>query len=196
MHTGKQFETFEAAPESSQPPGNAGTVSKAGRSGSSARPFISAASPLPTQQPLPTTGQRRGKPLLPVRGVCSLVDLDENRTLALIEEGKIAWAWNFATERARAKELRVLPAAVADYMRGQACSLKWPDVLALVVPHGGTEFTSTEITRALNVSGEHFYNLVRAKVLAPCSGWCRGPRGHARVLRKTLVSFLESRRWP
>jgi hypothetical protein len=142
--------------------------------------------------------QRRGRPLLPVRGVCSLIDQDENQTLRLIEEGKIAWCWDLTLDpaRARAKELRVLPAAVADYMRGQTCSLKWPDVLALVVPQDGPHVSSIQIMRALNVSGEHVYNLVRRKVLVPCSTWRRGWGGAARFETKSFVEFLQSRRFP
>src|ERR1035438_8270003 len=127
----------------------------------------------PVSLPSPVPRRRRGKPLLPVRGVCSLIDRDENQTLRLIEEGQIAWCFDLTLDpaHARAKELRVLPAAVADYMRGQTCSLKWPDVLALVVPQDGPHVSSVQIMRALNVSGEHVYNLVRRKVLIPCSTW-------------------------
>jgi hypothetical protein len=155
---------------------------------------------LPQQfaQPFQQPATRRGKPLLPVRGECSLIDKDEDETLKLIEEGKIAFAWDvaLAPTRARSKELRILPAAVADYMRNRACKLKWADVLALVVPHDGPELLSRQITRALNISGELLYNLTRAKVLEPCSTWSRGPHGCAHFHRQTLVDFLEKRRWP
>jgi hypothetical protein len=146
----------------------------------------------------PLIPPRRGKPLLPVRGVCSLIDMDERRTLKLIEEGQIAFAFDFTLDprRARNKELRVLPAAVAAYMRGRACELNWADVLALVVPHDGPELLSSQITRALNICGEHLYNLARGKVLEPCSTWRRGRGGCARFRRQTFVDFLEKRRWP
>jgi hypothetical protein len=142
--------------------------------------------------------QRRGKPLIPVPGVCSLIDQNGNQTRRLIEEGKIAWCFDLTLDptRARAKELRVLPAAVADYMRGQTCSLKWPDVLALVVPDDGPQVSSTQIMRALNVSGEHVYNMVRRKVLVPCSTWHRGRGGAARFATKSFVEFLQTRRFP
>jgi hypothetical protein len=133
-----------------------------------------------------------------VRGVCSLIDKDQDETLKLIEEGKIAWAFDLALDprRARSKELRVLPAAVADYMRGRACELAWTGVLALVVPHDGPELLSIQITRALNVSGALLYNLARGKVLEPCSTWRREPGACARFHRQTFVDFLEKRRWP
>ena len=147
---------------------------------------------------VPSGMPRRSKPLLPLRGICSLIDRNEDQTLRLIEEGQIAFAWDFALDpsRARAKELRILPAAVSDYMRGQPCSLRWADVLALVAPDDGPEVLSTQIMRALNVSGEHVYNLARRKVLVPCSTWRRGRGGHARFPRQTFIDFLEERRWP
>ena len=46
--------------------------------------------------------------MLPVRGVCSLVDQDEDHVLQLIEDGSIAWAFDVAldTKRGRNRELR------------------------------------------------------------------------------------------
>jgi hypothetical protein len=152
----------------------------------------------PVSPPATAPRQRRGKPLLPVRGVCSLIDRDEDQTLRLIEDGQIAWCFDLTLDpkRARAKELRVLPAAVADYMKGQPCSLTWLDVLALVLPHDGPEVLAPQIARALNVSGEHVYNLARRKVLAPRSTWKRGRCGSARFAMKSFVEFLRSRRFP
>jgi hypothetical protein len=151
----------------------------------------------PVSPPATMPRQRRGKPLLPVRGVCSLIDRDENQTLRLIEEGQIAWCFDLTLDptHARAKELRVLPAAVSDFMRGQTCSLKWPDVLALVVPPDSSRVSSVQIMRALNVSGDHIYNMVRRRVLIPCSTWHRGRGGAARFETKSFVEFLQSRRF-
>jgi len=50
--------------------------------------------------------------MLPLRGVCSLVDKDENKVLELIESGKLAWVFDVSLARTR-KELRIVPAAAA-----------------------------------------------------------------------------------
>ena len=76
--------------------------------------------------PAATMSRQRSKPLLPVRGVCSLIERDEDHVLKLILDGSIGWAFNVALEakRGRNRYLRILPAAVADYMHGRTCSLK------------------------------------------------------------------------
>jgi hypothetical protein len=75
--------------------------------------------------------RQRSKPLLPVRGVCSLVDENEKKVVNLIEEGAIAWAFDISLGRRMC--LRVLPAAVADYLQGRTCELKWADVFGLLM---------------------------------------------------------------
>ena len=145
-----------------------------------------------------TVPAKRGKPLLPVRGVCSLIDKSEDFVLALIEDGKIAWAFDVSLrgpERGRSKELRVLPAAVADYMHGRPCELTWASVFSLLLPDGPI-VTSLEIYRMLNVSGTHLYNLVRAKQIVPCSTWRRGPKGKAQFAVVGFKEFLRARRFP
>src|ERR1035437_1440657 len=142
--------------------------------------------------------RQRSKPLLPVRGVMSLVDKNEDQVLGLIEEGKLAWVWDIRldTKRGRNKELRILPAAVADYLRGQPCSLEWTDVLRLLLPHEEPVILSKDITRILNVSGTHTYHLARRKLILPCSSWRRGRGGCGRFAAKSFVEFLQNRRFP
>src|ERR1035437_4050283 len=98
-----------------------------------------------------TMPRQRSKPLMPVRGVMSLVERNEDQVLALIEDGSLAWAWDVALDpkRGRCRELRVLPGCVADYLRGQTCSLEWADVLSLLLPHDESVILSRDITRVL-----------------------------------------------
>ena len=149
--------------------------------------------------PAPATMPRKfGKPLLPVRGVMSLIDKNEDQVLALIDEGKLAWAFDVSLlgpERGRTKELRVLPAALVDYMHGRPCELTWASVCRLLIPDGPI-VTSLEIYRMLNISGTQLYNLVRAKQIAPCSTWRRGPKGKAQFSVVGFKEFLRARRFP
>ena len=142
--------------------------------------------------------RRRSKPLLPVRGVVSIIDKNEDQVLALIEEGKLAWAWDVALDpkRGHSKELRILPACVADYLRGQESSLEWADVLRSLLPHDEPVILSRDIIRVLNISSTHLYNFVRRKQMLPCSTWRTGKGGCARFLAKSFVAFLKSRRFP
>jgi hypothetical protein len=127
----------------------------------------------------------------------SLIDKNEDQVLRLVEDGSLLWGWNVALDpkRGHNKELRILPAAVADYMQGRTCALQWPDVFGLLLPDDPT-ITSLYIYRILNMSGDHLYNLVRRKQLIPCSTWGRGPRGKARFAPKRFIEFLQKRRYP
>jgi hypothetical protein len=142
--------------------------------------------------------RQRSKPLLPVRGVMSLVDLNEDQVLSLIEEGQIAWAWGVRLnpKRGRNRELRILPAAVSAYLRGQTCELEWADVLRLLLPHDEPVILSKDIYRVLNICRTHLYALARRKLIIPCSTWRRGRGGCGRFTTKSFVEFLRSRRFP
>jgi hypothetical protein len=53
-----------------------------------------------------------------------------------------------------------------------------------------------EITRVLNVSSEHTYNLIDQKQIIASPTRRRGPGGSARVPAKSFVQFLQKRRFP
>jgi hypothetical protein len=142
--------------------------------------------------PPATMRRRRSKPLLPIRGVCSLVDKSAERVLEMIEEGAIAWAFDVSLDQKR-REIRVLPAAAADYLKGKACELKWSDVLGLMLPDAPT-VSALEITRVLNVCGDHTYALIDRKRIVACPTRRRGPGGSARVPANSFIQFLRKRR--
>ena len=98
--------------------------------------------PRPSQAAAPV----RGRPLLPVRGVMSVLDVGEREVLAAIEDGSLLWAWDLSLqpERARRKLLRVLPECVEDFSSGRACRLEWPDIFALLLPPNGETVFATE----------------------------------------------------
>ena len=152
-----------------------------------------AADPTP---PPATMLVQRSKPLLPVRAVMGLIDLNDDQVLALIEDGQLAWAFDVRLDpkRGRKRELRILPAAVSAYLRGERCSLEWSDVLPLLLPHDEPVILSRDITRVLNVSGTHTYNLASRKLIVPCSTWRRGPGGCGRFTTKSFIEFLKARR--
>lgn len=139
----------------------------------------------------------RCRPLLPVRGVVSLLGCDENRVLDLVEEGELLWAWNFALDRAgRTKELRILPQCVQDFNEATPCSVTWPEVLALVFAAGSEELTAADVSLGLNLSGTHVHNLIeRGEIKTQCAAR-RGPNGSPPILISSVLHFLKRRRWP
>jgi hypothetical protein len=152
------------------------------------------AEPVSTAAPV---SRQRTKPLLPFRGVMSLVDRNKDEVLRLIEDGILLWAFDvaFDPKRGHKKMLRILPACVADYLRGQQCSLEWADVLRSLLPHDEPVILSKDIMRVLNVSGTHTYHLAHRKLLVSCSTWRRGPGGCGQFTTKSFVAFLKSRRF-
>ena len=79
---------------------------------------------------------QRTKPLLVIRALVSLLQKRQRQIIEMIEDGRLAWAFEVGLDpsRARNKQLRVLPAAAAAYLRGSSCSLGWDEVLRLLVP--------------------------------------------------------------
>ena len=150
----------------------------------------------PVSQPA-TARRKKSKPLLPVRGAASILDKTAEQVLRMVEEGQLAWAWDVALdpERGHTKELRILPACVADYLKGRPCELASEEVLGLLLPEGLTMLAS-QIMRVLNVSGDHAYHLLDRKKIVACSTRRRGPGGSARVPAKSFIHFLEERRFP
>jgi hypothetical protein len=142
--------------------------------------------------------RRAGKPLLPIRGVTSLLDRNEDEVLGLIENGSLPWSFDLSLqpERARKKELRVLPASVADFLLGRKCLLEWPDVLNLLLAPNAPTLTTGELTQVLNVSNTHLLALARRKAIEPCSKWRRGPGGSGHFSRQSVINFLSNRRYP
>jgi hypothetical protein len=122
------------------------------------------------------------------------VDKNEDRVLELIEDGSLAWAFDVSIVRKR-RELRILPAAVASYLQGHTCELKWADVLGLLLPDA-TTILASEITRMLNVCCDHTYHLIDRKQIVACPTRRRGPGGSARVPSKSFTQFLQQRRFP
>ena len=145
--------------------------------------------------PIAPAPRQRSKPLLPLRGVCSLVDKDENQVLELLESGEIAWAFDvaLAQRRGRKRELRVLPSAVADYLKGRTCEIDQPTVFGLLLPDGPT-IPANQIARILNVSVDHVYHLIDRKQIIASPTRRRGPGGSALVPTTSFIKFLAERR--
>ncbi|MGD0261482.1 MAG: helix-turn-helix domain-containing protein [Verrucomicrobiota bacterium] len=149
------------------------------------------AEPLPASSPAPLV--RRSKPLLSLSGVLSLLgNRSQFQVLREIDSGGILWAFDCRAAGPK-RLLRVLPAALADFMQGRDCKLQWPDVVALLVPPE-PRLCVAWLAHILNVTPEHIYNLVRAKALSFCARGRRGRGGSALVPRNDFVRFLRQRR--
>lgn len=133
-----------------------------------------------------------------VRGMMAVLDIDQEPAVALVEEGKVLFAFNIALEpeRAHSTELRIIPRCVLDYKAGRRCTMKWADVMNIVLPAGQPTVTASEIARILNCSETLVYCLIRKNQLIACTEGRRGPGNSAKVFSCSLEQLLMSRRWP
>jgi hypothetical protein len=147
--------------------------------------------------PKSPAGQRQ-QPMLPIRGVVSLLDRDEDAVLRLIEDGDLLWAFDVALQpkRARKKALRVLPQAVDDYRAGRKCALQWPDVQRLLLAGGEQTMPSPSCVRLMNVCQAHVAALLRHRELLVCKDGRRGRGGAALVWTYSFTDFLKRRCFP
>lgn len=136
----------------------------------------------------------KGQPLLPVRGVCSLLSVDEDVVVRLIESGDLLWAWNFGSTNCRQREIRILPAAVSARMRSRECGLDWDAVLPMVLPAIDGKLNSTELRIAFNVSQTHLSHLAERREIRIVTPGRTGPGGVAWFTAESVVEFLKSRR--
>ena len=145
--------------------------------------------------PPPAPARPRSKPLLPVRGVCSLVDKNENRVLELIRTAALLGR-STCRLSASGGRLESFPRRSQIHIcKGAPVELKWVDVFGLMLPDAPSLLAS-DITRMLNVSCDHTYHLIDRKQIVACPSRRRGPGGSARVPAKSFIQFLQQRRFP
>jgi hypothetical protein len=145
-----------------------------------------------------TAARQRQRPMMPIRGVTSLLDRTEAAVLTLIEDGDLLWAFDVALVpgRARKKALRVLPQCVDDYRTGRKCALKWPDVEQLLLAGGEQLVPNVEIERVLSVCQRHVAALLEHEELLIGHKGRQGPGGSTLVWSYSFTAFLRRRCYP
>lgn len=139
------------------------------------------------------------RPLLPVRGVVSLIGATEDEVLQLIECGLLRWAWDFALSprSAQRKELRVLPACVDDYISGRKRDWKWANVVHLVLgTDAATAISASKLALAINICSTSVISLIRRGEIQAVGRPRRGPKGSPQITFRSLDGFLRARCWP
>lgn len=146
---------------------------------------------------LPESVKRpRGRPMLPVRGLMSVLDKTYLEVWKLIDNGDLSWVFDVSLQPgiARRRELRILADCAADYAEGRECALSLDQVFELLIPHGEPVLVGDEIEHCLNISDLHLSNLAERKLLNRCDRGHRGIGGESKFTRTSFTSFLTSRR--
>lgn len=161
--------------------------------------------------PIPASRQRqlpladpRIRPTVGMDGAKHLLDLSEDEILALLEDGRILFAWNIGLGEDR-REVRILRHSLDDYLARLTCppnqarpQLSEDAARKLLLPPGHDKpfLTNGQIQRALNCVSDHVLHLVDAKALTlqPGTKYMRGPNGSALVTVASFGQFLTARR--
>ena len=141
-----------------------------------------------------------------MEGAKHLLDLGEDEILELIEEGRIAFAWNIGLGERR--EVRILRKSIDSYLSERdGCNADRNIVdtvptdeqaLRMILPpgHQGPFLTNGQVQRSLNCVSDHVLHLVEAGALAlvPKTTYRRGPAGAALVTVDSFTKFIRARR--
>jgi len=115
-----------------------------------------------------------------------ILDKDEDQVLYLIEDGQVRWAFDIASPKARARELRVWRGSL-----GRECTDDVAAVLADILPKPvGTMVTVVGLARCFCCSRSHVLSLIRAGELTEVDGIGRGVTSTRRVDRASVEAFL------
>ena len=147
-------------------------------------------------------------PLVSADVASAALKCDRTRVMALIDEGKIRWAFNFALELSYRCEPRILSVSLADYQSGRVT--QWPQdmdefsaVIKLIFPmapqvRAGVVATlrATTVAKQMGISINHFLKLCDANWIKLAKGTrrCAGPAGSPLVEFASVVEFLKRRR--
>ncbi len=137
------------------------------------------------------------RPLLPLQAVQAILDCSEDGALFLLQRGRLAWAVDLKTPKAKRSLIRVSAASVQAYVDRQPDPLAdFPALLSYTfgLHHGGT-IPAARLARISCVSSSHIQELIRAGCLRALSKSRPGPAGSPRISFDSLARFLESRRF-
>jgi hypothetical protein len=154
----------------------------------------------PGEQSPRTASAVAPRPLMPISAVMWRLDVQEDQVLELIEEGRLAYAFNIALDRSRARALRILTESVSDYLKGRVRPAddtpeEFERVARQILP-GNPVILGTDLCRALNCGSTHVMNLTArgAFQTVPGTKWGTGPGGSPRLERGSVLTWLKERR--
>ena len=193
-------------------------------------PYIAPREPRPRRLAVPAPPVPRAfdfgftarRPLVPWPAVLMFLNQRPAKVLALIEEGKLRWAFDIRSAGAVTREIRVLRQSLFEYTRlcvpdeklDESDEREFAGIIDLIlppddVPKAGRKaarapvfalakpleaaLRGTEVARCFSCSPQHVLKLVREKSLRVAEG-CRTAHGSPAVTRASVAEFLRKRR--
>ena len=145
------------------------------------------------------------RPLMSAEAAQDLLDINRRQLDALVENGAVAWAWNFAVNpgrKAAKKEIRLLAASVVERAAGPILSigatrnLGFPEVLSLVLPAQRETLRGAELQRWFSVSADWCRDMRRIGAIKCVAEKlpAKGVNASPHFTRESVVEFIKSRR--
>ncbi len=137
----------------------------------------------------------RGRPLMPVRGLLSVLRISVESADSLIETGAFAFVFDLSARfhKPHRRLLMIPPVCVDAYLAGQACLLELEDVVSLLFPTDSDRVRGRVVRDALNITETLLYRLIDRRELVSTSRR-RGPYGSATITLSSITEFLRRRR--
>lgn len=124
----------------------------------------------------------------------------EEEVLALVEDGRLQFAWDMGGRDAEARLVRIYAESLNDYLAGRSAPEERGDEMGRMVSAmfgpGRAEVPAAEVSKCWNISSGHVLNLIRRGTLPVVKGSRikPGPNGSPRISTAVLAGFLEKRR--
>lgn len=143
------------------------------------------------------------RPLMCPEAVEEVLDIGRVRLNALIDCGKLPWAWDFSAIGGHSKEVRILSACVVELAAGSPVpavgatrNLDLAAVINLVIPQKRESLRGIELQRWFHLSADWFHDMRANGELEwiPETLPKTGPKASPRFTRESVSRLLERRR--
>jgi hypothetical protein len=137
-------------------------------------------------------------PLLRVQTAQDCLSTTRDEVTAMIEDGRLPFAFDLALCPGTRKEPRIFTLCVAEMSGwknpiGQTKNLKLPEVVELIIPK--RDVRSTELKRILAVGHQHIYQLAKKHFkIVRKPAMKDGPDSYTVFSRTSIARFLDRRR--
>ena len=147
------------------------------------------------------------RPLVNLWTAVAALDRSQNEVIALIEDGKLRYAWNIASRASGHREIRILTQSLVEFQSSQRLPPVPPDeefqrVVKLIFPavsykNGvAASVCATTITKRFSAGSQHVLALADEGSLRFVKDAVRrrGPNGSPAIEFASVVQFLKQRR--
>jgi len=134
-------------------------------------------------------------PMLGLETVKAVTGHGEDACLALIESGRIRYAFDLATPNRHRRLVRVFALSLVDFVQNTDTQPPTLDgVVRFILPGSSPELHASWLARKLNVSHTHVHHLLHARCITEVKDPERRKTNDRIANRASAMKFLTSRR--